>query len=301
MTSEGAGGERTSDTHRVGSRLLFVSGKGGTGKSAVAAALAIDAARRGSTVLAVDMEGSPGLGEHLRWPDLRYTPVETRPGLWAMSMDRPTALDEYLKLQLHVPLGAPTRQIAGALTVLADTAPGVREIISIGKPVYETWRGMWDIVIVDAPSLGQFQSYLRAPATIAELVPTGNVRRQAAKLAATLRNPDTTSVVLVTTPAELPVRETSEAVAILERESLSPRPTVVMNRTLAPSGISGTDITTMPTGSARDAALLQVTMEGEQDIWSRSLPHRYRLPLLRGVVTPGEVSIHLSDALEVRA
>ena len=81
-------------------------------------------------------------------------PTEVRPGLFAISMDRSQALDEYLKLQLHVPQGAPTKQLASALAVLADTAPGVREIISIGKPVYEQWRNTWDAVIVDAPSLG---------------------------------------------------------------------------------------------------------------------------------------------------
>ena len=116
-------------------RLIFVSGKGGTGKSAVTAATAIDFARRGHRVLAIDMVGQTGLATHLRSPRLGYSPIEVRPGLFAMAMSRSEALDEYLKMQLHLPKGAPTRQISSALSVLADTAPGVREIVSIGKPI----------------------------------------------------------------------------------------------------------------------------------------------------------------------
>jgi anion-transporting ArsA/GET3 family ATPase len=278
--------------------LIFVSGKGGTGKSAVAAAMAIDRARRGETVLAIDMGTTLGLAAHLRRTDLRYTPVETRPGLWAMSMDRATALDEYLKLQLHVPKGAPTRQIAGALAVLADTAPGVREIISIGKPIYEVWRGVWDVVVVDAPSLGQFQSYVRAPGTIADLVPTGNVRRQAEKLTHTLRDAETTTIVLVTTPSELPVNETLEALQALTGEAAVPDPMVVMNRVLDASGLVEDDIADMPDGSLRDAASMQLTMEGEQRRWLDAVASPMALPYLRGVLTPGEVAVQLSDAFE---
>ena len=278
--------------------LTFVTGKGGTGKSAVAAAIAIDRARSGLTVLAIDMGGNPGLGTHLRGTSLSYDPIETRPGLWAMSMDRATALDEYLKLQLHVPQGAPTRQIAGALSVLADTAPGVREIISIGKPIYEVWRGRWDAIVVDAPSLGQFQSYLRAPATIRELVPTGNVRRQADDLATTLADPDVTSVTLVTTPAELPVRETIEALAVLEQEALCPPPRVAVNRALEASGLDRGDVARLPANSSvRAAAELQVAMEADQATWSERIPHDVALPFMRGVLTPEEVASRLADAI----
>jgi anion-transporting ArsA/GET3 family ATPase len=279
--------------------LTFVSGKGGTGKSAVAAAMAIAAARSGQSVLAIDMGGNPGLGTHLRNTELGYRPVETRPGLWAMTLDRSTALDEYLKLQLRVPQGAPTRQIAAALSVLADTAPGVREIISIGKPIYEAWRGVWDAIVVDAPSLGQFQSYLRAPATIRELVPTGSVRRQASRLAATLADEETTSVRIVTTPAELPVRETNEALRAMELAALCPTPAVIVNRNLEPSGLDAAAIDRLPVGtSIRQAAAMQVTMEVEQATWRTTIAHTRTLPFLRGVLTPEEVAVRLADALE---
>ncbi|GMR01977.1 MAG: ArsA family ATPase [Acidimicrobiia bacterium] len=278
-------------------RLLFVSGKGGTGKSAVAAATSIDYARRGYKVLAIDMAGRPGLAAHLRAPSLAYVPVEVRPGLFAMSMNRSDTLDEYLKLQLRVPQGAPTRQITSMLSVLADTAPGVREIISIGKPVYETWKGKWDLVIVDASSLGQFQSYLRAPRTISELVSTGNVRRQASELEATLVDPDVTAIHLVTTPAELPTIETKEAISVIADGSLGPDPTIIFNRMLPVSGLIRTDLETLANGAVRDAATLQLDLETEQSFWSGELDHATTLPYLFGVLTPGEVALQLADEI----
>ncbi len=278
-------------------RLILVSGKGGTGKSAVAAATAIDFARRGHRVLAIDMLGQTGLAVHLRSPSLRYAPIEVRPGLHAMAVSRSEALDEYLKAQLHVPQGAPTRQISSALSVLADTAPGVREIVSIGKPIYETRSGRWDVVVVDAPSLGQFQSYLRAPRTISDLVPTGNVRRLASRLEATLQDEGVTSILLVTTPAELPTVEALEAIATIKGDGLGPEPTVLFNRMLAISGMSETDIESLGDGPLRAAATLQFDLEAEQIHWAEELAHQGTLPYLFGVFTPGEVAEQLADRI----
>lgn len=278
-------------------RLIFVSGKGGTGKSAVAAATALDFARRGHRALAIDMLGQAGLAAHLRSTKLRYAPAEVRPGLFAMTMNRSDALDEYLKVQLHVPHGAPTRQISAALAVLADTAPGVREIISIGKPIAEARTGRWDAVVVDAPSLGQFQSYLRAPRIIAELVPTGNVRRLAGRLEEILLDDGVTSIHLVTTPAELPILETDEAIAAIEGDRLGPQPTVVLNRVLAESGISRSDLKRLGDGPVLEAAAMQLELEAEQDRWANELPHSISLPYLFGVLTPGEVAEQLADRI----
>src|SRR5210317_1817806 len=110
----------------LSTELVLVSGKGGTGKSAVASAIAIERARRGQTVLAMDLGNGLGLGAHLRARRLTYQPVEVRAGLHAMTMERTAALDEYFKKQLHMPQGAPTKPITSALGVLVDAAPGVR-------------------------------------------------------------------------------------------------------------------------------------------------------------------------------
>jgi anion-transporting ArsA/GET3 family ATPase len=279
-------------------RLIFVSGKGGTGKSAVSAATSIEFARRGHRVLAIDMLGQTGLAAHLRSTGLGYDPREVRPGLFAMAMNRSNALDEYLKTQLHIPQGAPTKQISAALAVLADTAPGVREIISIGKPVAEARTGQWDVVVVDAPSLGQFQSYLAAPRIIAELVPTGNVRRLASGLESRLLDEEVTSIQLVTTPAELPTLETEEAIATIQLENLAPEPKVVFNRVLEDSGISIADLEKLGDGPLRDASTLQLDLEVEQVRWLGELEHSGTLPYLFGVFTPGEVAEQLADRID---
>jgi len=280
------------DTH-----LIFVSGKGGTGKSAVAAGLAIARARMGETVLAMDMAASPGLARHLGVASLAYEPREIRDGLFAMAVDRAAALDEYLKIQLHIPQGAPTKQMASALSVLAETAPGVREIISIGKPVFEMRKGKWDTVIVDAPSLGQFQSYLRAPRTISELVPAGNVMKQAHMLETTISDTDRTTIILVSNPAELPINETSETLAVFASEGLVSNPQIVMNRVLPGAGIDAGHLDDIPIGPLRDAALLQTELEAEQMLWIDRLDSQWTLPYLRGVLTPSEVARQLSDAM----
>lgn len=276
---------------------MLVSGKGGTGKSAFCAALAIERARRGQRVLAIDMGAGTGLSGHLRTQSLSYTPQQVRPGLFAMTLVRSAALDEYLKTQLHVPTGAPTKTITSALSLLVDTAPGVREIISIGKPVFEVWKDGWDAVIVDTPSLGQFQSYLQAPATIAELVPTGNVRRQAAALATTLNDSETTQLVLVSTPAELPVNETLETVTAIASQRLGPRPQIVMNRLARDAGITPDMAANLPPGPIRDAAMHQIAVRSSQQRWATELDVDLELPFLMGVLTPGEVAAQLADTV----
>jgi anion-transporting ArsA/GET3 family ATPase len=277
--------------------LVLVSGKGGAGKSAVTAAIAIERARRGQTVLAIDLGSGSGLAAHLGANSLEYAPKEVRPGLSAMKVIRSEALDEYLKTQLHVPQGAPTKSIAAALSVLVDTAPGVREIISIGKPIFETWKGVWDAVVVDTPSLGQFQSYLRAPATISDLVRTGNVQRQAAAITDAITNPAVTKVVLVTNPAELPVIETLESIDIIARERLSPPPVVVMNRSVLSSSMGAKTVDLVPDGPYREAALHQQAIERMQDTWRSEIDYDVALPYLMGVLTPGEVALQLADSL----
>ena len=104
--------------------LLLVSGKGGVGKSAVAAALGILAARRGLSVLTISMVDDLGLAAHLGVDRLSYTAQEIRPGVHALTIERSRALDEYIRLQLHAPRIAPLGPVARGLSALADTVPG---------------------------------------------------------------------------------------------------------------------------------------------------------------------------------
>jgi len=279
-------------------RLLFVSGKGGVGKSAVSAALAILAARRGKRVLALSMTDQIGLAAHLGVDELTYEPVRISPGLYGTLVDRSHALDEYLGLQLRMPRSIPTRQLSNALSVLADTAPGIREIVTMGKPIFEVWREEWDLVIADAPPLGQLQSYLAAPQTITGLVPTGAVREQAARLETTLSDPAMSSLLLVTTPEELAVQETREAIAHIDAERQILIAGVIANRVLDPLGLNRDVVAATPDGPPRAAGLLHTGLVEAQSVWLESIPHDPRLPFLFGFHTPGEVSARLAEVCE---
>lgn len=276
-------------------RLLIVSGKGGVGKSAVAASLALQAGRRGASALAISLSDPLGLATHLGVRQLSYDPQFVAPGVAVAAVDRARALDEYLRLQLHVPRAAPLGQFSRIFQVLIDTAPGVREIVSMGKPIFEVWKNDWDLVIVDAPPLGQLLSYLGAPATIAALVPSGAVQDQAARMRDTLSDQSVTGLLLVATPEELPTIETHETLAALADDPIVDVVGVVTNRVISRMPIADDVVDTMPSGSVRAAAHLHQTLADDQQRWIDELPEGPRIPYHFGVLTAPELAAMLTD------
>ncbi len=277
-------------------RLAIVSGKGGVGKSAVASGLALMGQRHGLRILAVEMESGAGLSDHFGTGPLEFEPREVRPGLHAMQMVRSDALLEYLQLQLRLPGMGRFGAVARAFDALATAAPAIREIVTIGKILWEVREDRWDLVVVDAPPTGQIASYLRAPASISELVATGRIRNQAEWMAATLQDPDMTQLVLVTLPEELPTAETLETISWVERTGAVGQPIVVANRVLEKIGPGDP-----PPGPVADMITLHRTLSDEQEKWLGKLPPDLSLPYLFGLFTPGEVAAHISDELEVLA
>ena len=274
-------------------RLLIVSGKGGVGKSAVTAGLALLAQRRGQRVLAMEMGSPGGLSAHFGTGALAFQPREVRPGLHAMQMVRSDALLEYLSIQLNIRGVSGFGPFARAFDALATTAPGIREIITIGKAIWEVKEDRWDIVIADAPPTGQIGSFLRAPLTIAELVPGGKVRAQADMMRDILANEAITEMVLVTLPEELPTTETVETLEWLESEKVVAPPRIVANRILDELGDRST-----PRGPLGEAAQLHRALWAEQQEWLKRLPPEHKLPYLFGVFTPGEVAARMCDEFE---
>ena len=275
--------------------LLLVSGKGGVGKSAVAAALARTSARVGKRVLAIGLVDSLGLATHLGAERLTYEPREVLDGVFTFAVDRAQALDEYLRVQLRVPRAAPTKQLSRALQALVDTAPGVREIISMGKPLFEVWQQTWDTVIVDAPPIGQLGSYLRAPQTIAGLVPGGPIRDQATRMQRTLR--DQAGLVVVATPEELPVIEAAEALSSIVAEDLIDVTAVVANRVVPELDVDEQALAAVAGTVTGAAALHHVATYRRQQRWLGELEPTLQLPYLFGLLTPGEVSAQLADVM----
>lgn len=273
----------------------MVTGKGGVGKSAVAAGLALQAVRRGKRVLAIGMIDGGGLASHFGVDRLGYEPTEMRPGLFAMAIDRGSAIDEYMKLQVPVPSSIPTKTLSNVFGAVVDTIPGVREVVTIGKPIYEVWADRWDLVIVDGAPLGQVMSYINAPNTIEQLVPSGRIREQARRIADTLTD-SVSGLVMVAIPEELPVLETLETLAQLEVQQPIRVTAVVANRLLDSLDV---DLDGVPPGPHLEAALHHRGVWASQQQWLEVLPtDALNLEFLFGMHTPSEVAARLADAFE---
>jgi anion-transporting ArsA/GET3 family ATPase len=271
-------------------RLVIVTGKGGTGRSAVSAALALRAAASGARTLAISMTVSPGLALHLGRTDLAYDEVEVSPGLFALSIDRRQALNEYVHRQLRLPRRAPLGAVASTLNGIADTVPGIRDAITIGKVVFESWSDRWDVIVADGPPTGQILSYLGAPSAIADLVPAGLVKRQAEAMREQLDDPST-EIVITTLAEELPVTETGQALADLMGAGFIA--TVVANRIVPELTFAGE----LRSGPLYDAARLHLSLRESQQRWRAELPDGPELPYLFGLHTPTEVAARLAEEL----
>ena len=279
-------------------KLVIVSGKGGVGKSAVSVALALRAQRAGLRVLVSAMIDEIGASIHLGADRLSYEPSSFTGGIDAMVVERGRALEEYIRVQMRVPPAAPLKALSKAMQVLVDTAPGIREVISMGKPIFDAWQGQYDLVIVDAPPLGQLMSYLRAPEGVAKLVPTGGVKEQARRMADFMRDPEQCSLVLVTTPEELPAIETAEALAELQREPVIAVDAVLANRVLPEMDVDRETIESLANRPATAAAFHHLGLLEEQRDSLVSLPIDVELPYLFGIHTPAEVAAQLADSWE---
>ena len=213
-------------------RLLFVTGKGGTGKTTVAAALAQLAAERGKRVLACEVDAKGDLPALFEAGPTGFAGREVARGVVAMSMDTEASLREYLKVTLRIPAVGGLGRLAKALDFVAAAAPGVREILTVGKLCYEVRERNYDLVVVDAASTGHIVSQLAAPQAINDLVMVGPVRSQTDWMLEILSDPRRTGVIVVTTPEEMPVNETLELAARIRAETTVQLSAVVVNRVL---------------------------------------------------------------------
>jgi hypothetical protein len=151
------------------------------------------------------------------------------------------------------------------------------------------------MVVVDAPPTGQIASYLRAPASISELVGTGRIRTQSEWMANTLASPVITQLILVTLAEELPSTETTETIDWVEKTQVVAPPIVITNRVLddIPEGEPG--------GTVGEMVALHRSLVAGQKEWLAKLPPDLTLPHMFGLFTPGEVAAHVSDLLETLA
>lgn len=216
----------------LGRRLLFVTGKGGVGKTTVAAALGLLASERGRRALVCEGEPKGDLAAAYECGPLGFAPRRVGPSLDAMAMDTEASLREYLRLNLRVPTIGRIGPVARAFDFVASAAPGVREILTVGKLCYEVREDHYDLIVVDASATGHIVGQLAAPVGINELVKVGAVRSQTRWMLEILGDPARTGVVVVTTPEEMPVTEAVELTGRLEGETGVHLAAVVANRVM---------------------------------------------------------------------
>src|SRR5918999_5666525 len=202
-------------------RLVFVTGKGGVGKTTVAIALGMRAAAAGKRTIVCEVSAQENASRFFRRAEVGFHEVQMEENLWAISIDPDESMREYVLLQLKVRAMRDMLFRSRIFTYLAAATPGLKELVTIGK-IWELAQldrkvkkgRKYDLVIVDAPATGHGIGFLQTPRTFANIARVGPVHAQARQLDALITDPSRSGVAIVSLPEEMPVNES----AVLERE-----------------------------------------------------------------------------------
>jgi anion-transporting ArsA/GET3 family ATPase len=191
------------------SRLVIVAGKGGVGKTTVTAALAVMAAKAGLRTLIVEVEGKTGLGTAFGRGELGYEEIEVADGVRARTITPDQALLEYMEDHGMRRLSK-RLSTSGLLDVVATAAPGIKDILVLGKVKSLEKGETADLIVLDAPAAGHAVTFLTSARGLLDAVRVGPVRTQAEEVLEVLTDPARCQVLLVTLPEETPVNEAVE-------------------------------------------------------------------------------------------
>jgi anion-transporting ArsA/GET3 family ATPase len=290
-------------------RFLFITGKGGVGKTTVTAALASALAARGLRVLVTVCGAKERLSTLLGAPPLGSAISELSQNIWGVRLVSEVALREYgtLKLKNRVLVDAifDSKYVTGFLS----GTPGLKEWSLLGKAWYHATeeesdgRPRFDVVLFDAPATGHGLDMLRVPKVIVDIAPPGVLRSDAERAWEMFRDPSRSGVVVVTLPEEMPTNETLELCTALERELTLPIAELVVN-SLLPTLFSSAEASELAAlgassgvspahavfdSAARRAVRERIQEESLQRLSRIGAPLRRLELLLDGAATPDAV------------
>ena len=203
-------------------RLLFVVGKGGTGKTSVAAALALVASRQGRRVLLIDVDTKGDTARAFGATPGGFAPKVVHPQIQVLALQPEAALQEYLSVYFKVPRFTRFTPLAKVFDFVATSVPGPRDMLVIGKIAYEEHRvdrkgrPIWDLIIVDAAATGHALPQLAAARSMLALIGGGVIKSHVGWINETLSDTGRTALVVTATPEEMAI---TEAVELIERAS----------------------------------------------------------------------------------
>ena len=278
-------------------RVVIVAGKGGVGKTTVTAALARLAASQGQDTLIVEVEGKSGLAALFGQPPLGYeeSVLHPRTGTDGEVRGRTLTPDDALLEYLddHGMRRVSKRLVStGALDVVSTAAPGIKDILILGKVKQLEQKNVADLIVLDAPAAGHAITFLLAARSLLDSVKVGPINTQAQEVVELLSDPARASVMLVTLPEETPVNELVETAFHLEdRVGVSLGPVVVNGLyphldgldvdPVAAAEAAGTTLRDGEAGALKEAAEFRRRRTALQEEQLARLAERLPLPLLR--------------------
>jgi anion-transporting ArsA/GET3 family ATPase len=288
-------------------RLVVVAGKGGVGKTTVAASLARAAAAAGRSVLVIDTEGKRGLAAALGAERLRYEPHQVVPPgdgtaeVWGRSIRPDRALRDYLDSH---GLRRISKRLSrsGLFEMVSTGTPGIKDVLVLGKVRAIVDDGDADLVVVDGPAAGHAISFLRAARDVLDMVDSGPIHRQARQVFDLLSDHDRTAIVLVTLAEHTPVNELSETAFALEDQLHLELAPIVVNG-LEPAGWIDLGTSTRAAARRSGVDLAPATLAALDDVARSRLrraarQHEERERLAGLLPLPQILLPHVADATD---